>query len=385
MFINFCNFMGFYMLLPTMSLYLAKEGCPEGEIGLVIGSFTVFSIVFRLVSAALAKRFGAVRIVRCGLLTIAVGTLFFFLIHKTESYIAARLLQGAGFGATSTLIISIASEIIPPYRMAEGLGYMGLGNTLAMALGPLAGMFLSSGLGFEFMFSSMSLFSLLAAAVTFLLPQVKLFYMPEHITKKQKGVHSDKRPLAPASLAIFYGMAVTSVTAYLAVYADTAKLPTAALFFLVSTTGTVVARLLTGKVYDHRGDRVVIPPAILFLAGAFLLILHAGPGHIFSYYAASVVYGFAIGSLFPSIQTLTISSVPHSRRTIAVSIFFVCFDLGTGLGALLLGLLAARFNSYRTVFDAALMSTGIIFIGYAFFYLIPSHRRMHLERAKEDS
>jgi MFS family permease len=385
MLVNFGNFFGFFMLLPTLSIFLTQEGTPHWEIGIVIGSFTVFSIMFRILSVWLARRAGAVRSVRLGLITVALGTLFFFLIHKTESYIFARLLQGAGFGVTSTLISSLAAEITPPSRMAEGLGYMGLANTLAMVLGPLAGTALSTVFGFGAMFSAMSAFSLAAAGVTLLLPPIRLFYLPPELTKKKKrGLHLDRRPLAPASLAILYGASTTSVTAYLAVYAADFHLPSAACFFLVSAFGTIAARLTTGKIYDHRGDRLVIPPAALVLAAGFLLVLVAGNGSRLVYYLAAVVYGFGIGSVFPSIQTLAFSSVPHSRRSAAVSTFFVCSDLGNGLGAVLLGFLAGWAGGYRVVFAASVLCAALVLLVYAWFYIVPSHRMRHILASKRE-
>ncbi|MDR2406468.1 MAG: MFS transporter [Deltaproteobacteria bacterium] len=384
LFINFLNFLGFYMLLPTLSLYLTMEGCPAKEIGLVIGSFTLSSIACRLLSIVLAKRFGGVKVVRAGLLVIATGTLFFFMFHHTLSYVTARLLQGAGFGVTSTLIISMASEIIPPSHLAEGLGYMGLGNTLAMALGPLLGMFISHIWGFTVMFLSMSAASLIASSVTLLLPNIKLFYLPKHITKKPESFHLDKRPFPAASLGMLYGVAISAVTAYMAIYAQEAKLPSAASFFLVSTAGTLVARLTTGKIYDHKGDRAILPAAIFILFCGYLLILHAKTGEHLAYYLGAVVYGYGIGAVFPAIQTLTISSVPHSKRSLGVSTFFVLYDLGTGVGTVLLGLLAGHFHGYRVVFDASTFCIIFIFLGYGFFYLVPSHRKIRLALSKEE-
>ncbi|MDR2349339.1 MAG: MFS transporter [Deltaproteobacteria bacterium] len=383
LFVNFTNFMGFFMLLPTLSLYLTAEGCPETEIGLVIGSFTVFSIVFRLLSTKVAKRFGAVRAVRFGLLTSAVGTLFFFLIHSTGSYVAARLLQGAGFGVTSTMIVTIASEIIPPSRMAEGLGYLGLGSTAAMALGPLVGIFAAEKAGFGFMFSAVSFFGLTAAAITLTIPGIKVFF-PVPATPKTERFRLDRRPFPAAALAVFYGIAISSVSAFLAVYAENAKLPGAAAFFLVSTTGTLVARLLTGKIYDRKGDRAVIPPATLLLFVSFALLLGARPVHPFAYYAAAVIYGFAIGSLFPSIQSLAIGSVPHSGRSVSVTTFFVCYDFGTGSGAMILGFLAGWFGGYRVVFFGAEVCVALIVLTYGFFYLLPGQRKIRLSLAAKE-
>ncbi|MDR1308294.1 MAG: hypothetical protein LBL95_00045, partial [Deltaproteobacteria bacterium] len=56
--INFFIFLGFDMLLPTLSVYLDAQGCSKEEIGLIFGSFAVSSVFSRLMSARLSRRLG---------------------------------------------------------------------------------------------------------------------------------------------------------------------------------------------------------------------------------------------------------------------------------------------------------------------------------------
>jgi MFS family permease len=102
------------------------------------------------------------------------------------------------------------------------------------------------------------------------------------------------------------------------------------------------------------------------------------------YYIGAIIYGFAIGSVFPSIQTLSIRSVPGSKRSIGVSVFFVLYDFGTGVGTIVLGVLAGHFNGYRVVFNAAIVATLIIFLSYGFFFLIPKNRAKRLMLAQKE-
>ncbi|MDR2354276.1 MAG: MFS transporter [Deltaproteobacteria bacterium] len=383
-FLNFFNFMGFYMLLSTLSLYLKGNSCSDTEIGIIIGSFTISSILSRILSIPLAKSFGAVRVVRTGLIVFAIGTLFFFLIKAIPSYLAARILEGAGFGVTSTLLISMVAQIIPPKRMAEGLGFMGLGTTVSMAIGPLFGLFVANEFGFECMFSIMTMFTMISAAVTLMLPKINLF--TSHAIQKPKGFHGlhlDLRPLPPSSLAFFYGIAICSVTAYMAVFTANKHLPSAAIFFVTSTIGTMISRIFAGKLYDRHGHFVVIPPAAILLGSAFLLIVHSplDRSH-FIFFLSSIFYGLGIGALFPAIQTLTLTSMPPEKRTSAAVVFYVFYDLGNGLGTVILGFLAGLFGDYAYTYIASSISLAILFLTYAFFFLWPKRRQAFEARAK---
>jgi MFS family permease len=228
------------------------------------------------------------------------------------------------------------------------------------------------------MFSSMAVCALLAALLTFSLPRILL---PFQKKTAKEHFHLDRRPLPSASLALFYGICVCSITSYLAIFADLDHLPSAALFFVIATVGTALARILAGRVYDHRGHAFVVPPAALLLAVAFALIYHSiSPS---TYYVAAIIYGVGVGSLFPALQTLTLSSVPTTKRTSATAALYVFFDLGSGLGTVIMGILADSFQDYRPIYLVSLASVVVLFSFYAFFFLSSKRRKAFEKAAKQ--
>ena len=66
--------------------------------------------------------------------------------------LAVRILHGAGFGITTTTYGTVVSDLIPSARRGEGMGYFGLSGTLAMALGPLIGLWLMQTYNFTILF-----------------------------------------------------------------------------------------------------------------------------------------------------------------------------------------------------------------------------------------
>jgi MFS family permease len=455
--VNLCVFMGFNMLLPTLPLFLEGAGLTEQEIGVVFGSFTVSAVTARLSAARLSGIFGAAAAARIGLFVLSAGTLAFVLRDSVPFYMAARLLQGLGAGLTSTLMVSLASQTIPPSRIGEGLGYLGLGPTVAMATGPFTGLYLAETFGFGVMFMAAAACSLVAGFVSLMLPKIAV-PGPKGAGGGRTSGKGDSQPasrgetppmqeaaravlaartamaggngggaaagavagagaaagvvagagaaagvgalagadagagavpgagslsplppapaghgpcvpsriewaaVAPSFLMFVYAVAVSAVTTYLAVYAAERGLPSAAEFFVVSTGGTLVSRLWAGRLYDRKGHFFVVPPALALVAFAVASLVSV-PGRALMDVSA-VLYGIGAGALFPSLQTLALTSVPRERRTSASACFFVAFDVGMGAGSVAMGGLAGMFASYRAAFVAAIAFLAYFIVCY---------------------
>jgi predicted MFS family arabinose efflux permease len=299
----------------------------------------------------------------------------FFLIPHEFFYALARVLHGAGVGLTSTLMVSMAAQVIPPQRLGEGLGYLGLGATVALAIGPLVGIDLAQVFGYKVLFTSVAMCSVLAAVVSLLLPFIRL---SSDLAPDPPGLNSfiETRALGPSSLIFIMGASSCAVSAYLAIYCKELGLANAAAFFVVSTIGTLLARVTSGRIYDRYGAVAVIPPAVLLLIMALLVLV------LFPYpvpmTVASIFYGLGFGSVFPAVQALTLSSVPSERRTAASAVFYICFDLGIGLGTLSLGLLAGHFGTFSVVYIAS--PVFLLCLLVVFFTLLSQHKLKGVQR-----
>jgi MFS family permease len=166
------------------------------------------------------------------------------------------------------------------------------------------------------------------------------------------------------------GMAFNTIIVYMALFCKERGLDHADSFFMLSTVGILAARLSSGRVYDAFGHRCVIPPAAGLLIGAVILLyLAESPGLLFS---ASLLYGLSSGALFPGLQALTLAAVQPEQRTEATASFMNSYDLGFGLGALLMGRLAFLSQRYATVYLAA---AGVMLVFLAFYLAYYFRRR----------
>ncbi|PGZ47177.1 hypothetical protein A6E21_24375 [Bacillus cereus] len=73
---------------------------------------------------------------------------------------------------------------------------------------------------------------------------------------------------------------------------------------------------------------------------------------------AAILYGIGFGSAQPALQAAMLTIVDSSKRGVANASFFTEFDLGIGLGAILLGVVSQMFG-YRILFAGSAIS-GLI-------------------------
>ena len=69
---NFAIFLGFYVLLPTLPIYVIEAGGSQAEAGLTFGLFTVSSVLIRPVSGWAIDRLGRRTLIGVGVLLFAV-------------------------------------------------------------------------------------------------------------------------------------------------------------------------------------------------------------------------------------------------------------------------------------------------------------------------
>ncbi|MDR0356454.1 MAG: MFS transporter [Deltaproteobacteria bacterium] len=369
-FLNVFIFLGFDVLLPTLTVYLEEHGHSRDAIGRIFSFFTVAAIIMRMLAPKLVLKYKPFALVRLGLLIAGLAVTSYYFAHSAVSASLARFFHGLGFGLTSTLLMALAAGIVPPGKMAQGMGFLGLGTILTLAVGPSFGIWLRDSFGYLVMFLAVAGFYLCALFWTMRMPDLDLPAPPEN-KPKPKLVFISRLVLAPSFLMFSTGVSISAVAIYLALYFKEIDLPYSGLFFGLATIGIVISRVFSGQLQDRCGHRVVIFPAICSMTLAVTLIPHIqGRGLLL---LAAVLWGISTGAIFPSVQALAFSSVqPHQRTSVASSLFNA-FDVGMGIGSVALGFIAEHFETYRAAFRGATVNCVIFLCFYlaAFFFRRP--------------
>lgn len=343
-------FTGFYMLLPTMPVYIKALGGYDAHVGLATGLFTLVAVLFRPLSGGMVDQYGRIPFLLWGLVVFAVTMALYGWVNSVAALILLRMIQGMSWSFITTASAAAVADVIPPDRRGEGMGWFGMAMTLAMAVGPLIGVAAQEGYSFRgaFVIAAGLAVAALGAAVTVRVP------FQRKAGKRRLEVFD---PAAvPVSVAVaFLALAYGAVTTFLPLFAGTIDV-NSGVFFFVYACALAVARPLAGTLSDRYGEAFVVIPATV-LASVSLLVLSAATG-VGGVLAAAALYGMGFGSAQPALQAAILRMVSRERIGVANASFFTAFDLGIAFGSTLLGWVSQRLG-YRAVFIAAAGSLAI--------------------------
>jgi MFS family permease len=294
-----------------------------------------------------------------------------------------RVIQGFTFGTVSTTGNTLVIDIMPSSRRGEGLGYYGVMNNLAMSIGPMTGLFISTTGNYDIIFYA----SLVSGGLGLIF--ASLIKVERKVPKTQnKGWSLDRFFLKaglPACfsllfLAIPWGMTMT----FIAMYAGELGLShNSGFFFTVMAVGLIISRIGSGKRVD-RGEitRVIMQGMAVLSVGilceAFLGMLTGWSitaGYV-AYFAAAFFIGFGYGTIFPAYNMMFVNLAPNDRRATANATYLTGWDVGMGLGMFFGGRIAEQW-SFGTLYfvDIALAAVAIVWF---ITYVAPDFQRNKL-------
>lgn len=361
--------LGFYLLLPTLPLHIEDLGIGESQLGFIIGSFTLSSVVVRPIIGGLLDRFGRRFFIVAGLILVAIAMFLYNWSSGIFLLLLLRVLHGSGWAMSTTSIGTSITDVIPALRRNEGMGWYGMSMSVSMAIGPVFGVWMVQSYSFRHLIvlaSCLSVAAILMALAT-KVPAIRS-------DNKRKAVFFDKSVL-PISAAIFF-LALTygGITTFLPLFAGSIQV-NAGTFFLAYAVALTLARPVAGRLADRYNEgSIIIPSMILTIIALLILSLSDGlPGVIVS----AILYGVGFGSAQPTLQAAILGLVSPAKKGMANASFFTAMDLGIGLGSILLGVISQLFG-YPALFAACAVS------GFIALLIFTGFVRRTLLRGKEE-
>lgn len=358
---NSIMFMAFEMLLPTLPLFVSSIGGNASQVGLVTGVFMFSAIIIRPFTSSLAAKVHKKILLLVGVALCALMTGAYYWAPNVGTVLVIRLVHGLGFGIATTYFATIVTDIIPKDRRGEGMGYFGVGETVAVSVGPLIGTSILVAFDFHGLFYGGMGILFLALLMTALVPR-KSGGSTNQISPASTSVKLfEKKVLFPSLLIMLTGVAAGSIMSFFALYAREKGFDMVAWFFFVVALGSFLVRLVTGKMYDRLGPAPVLIPASVVMMAGILLITMSNSNLLFLISAA--LYGIGFGAIFPAIQTWCLDLVEQHEHEHAMASFFNFFDLGIGGGSMILGIVATTF-SYQAVYYIAIAFMALFLLLY---------------------
>lgn len=360
----------FFILVPTLPFYLRDTfSIGQSMVGFVLSCYTIAVLSIRPFSGFLADTFPRKRVyIIAYCLFVATFFGYFAITTVLALFIALRIFHGFTFGTLTTTGNTLAIDVMPSSRRGEGLGYYGVMGNLAMAFGPMVGLFIMSSGNYQILF-----WCSIAAGTTGLI-FASMVNAPRRppVLQPNKALSIDRFFLIegiPACLSLFmlaipYGM----TTCYMALYATQSGLTSSTgLFFTVMAVGLISSRLNSGKRVDCGLVTQTIRRGIIIAFFGVLAEPALGTAAEWSitagyvvYFVAALLIGYGFGTMFPAFNTLFINLAPHSRRATANATYLTGWDVGIGCGMLLGGFLSEHSFALCYLTGAGLVIVSLI-------------------------
>lgn len=391
-----CSFVVGQGLNSGTSVYLDHLGQGATLAGVLAAVFSASAGVARLACGPIIDNIGRVKVMLVGTALLFVGTVLPVLASGTAAFTVARILQGVGFSAATTASATAASDVLPLSRLGEGIGYYGLGQALAMSVGPALALFLVNTDPAENLYLGLSAMAALSFLFTLLcryeknprrLPETSAYrqrFMAQRAQADGAGAAADgaaaneaaaneaaasaeKATVAagtagedgstgaqpvkkesfirsffePRALPGMLPMLVLSPAFgfgifFMGLYGTSLGYANAGLFYTVSAVAMIAVRLTSKAFMDKVAPFKIMACTVACGLVAFVMVYFGGTSELL-FYAAGIPYGVCLGIAIPLNQSVAVKNTPAERWGAANALYLLASDVGIGAASAIWG------------------------------------------------
>ncbi|TVY03053.1 MFS transporter [Cohnella terricola] len=358
-----------FLISPLIPTLQNMFDVPTEKAGWMMGSYTLGSAAFALISGPLSDGWDRKKVLVGGLVCFAISTALCGFAVDFWTMVLFRLLAGVSAAFTAPQVWAAVPTLFPPARIGKALGVVYAGLAMSQAFGVPIGSLLAS-IRWSVPFWAIGLFALaLAAAVAIYVPAMK----PRQSQGAPSSIFRRYVPLLQSGKARGTYLAYFCVhLGSSATFAFLGKWMADRFHLAVDETGYVIIFLGLGNLLGSLMSASVIKalnPLRTMAAGmAILAAAYVALPHVTTASIAAGAYFFiflVLGILFPLMVTIMNGLNPTIRGTIS-SLSTSTMNAATTCGAWVAGTLYATFNGYSAIGIFAAISLACSLLVFVF-------------------
>lgn len=362
---TFMGFSGYAVLLPVAPLWAVHGGADEGGAGLVNGVLLLFTVLTQFTIPGALRRFGWGPVLAAGLVLLGLPAVAFVASDALMPVLLLSAIRGVGFGILTVAGSAAVAELSDPHTRGAAVGVYGLAvagpQVFLLPLGP----WIAEMVNFTivFLIAAVPLLGIPPALRLGAVLQGQGSSKPDSTEPRGPEPAAMSTPravvalLRPMTLLLGVTLAGGAIISFAPQMIDDPLVAAVALALLGTTSA--ITRWGLGPLGDRYGPRRFIWLLVLVtVASMTLAALAVGDMSSVSLFLVScALLGCAYGGQQNLTLVVALSAVTRRHYGLASAMWNIGFDLGSGLGSVLVGAIAMWSG-----FPAALLATAAVAI-----------------------
>ncbi len=359
-------FLSIFLLQAAVPQYLLNRGYSNGVIGLVVGILSVSAILPRPLLGAAMDRGTLLPLLLIGAILMLTSPLY--ALAALPVLVAVRLVQGVASAIFVTGGPVMVSDLTPPARRGEAIGLFNVASTVAIAIGPQAGLFLGGQVSYTLTFALSAVAALLC--IVLLLP-LRSTPPTVHAADAVRGSLLEWRVLPAAVPGFAVSLAIGMIFAFIVTLMDGRGMAGAGFYYTLDAVGFFFIRAIGGRWSDRYGRWRVVIPGVVGM-GAALGILVLFPNYV-AFAIAGLIWGGSIALTLPELNALAVDLVPPARRGAALATFTGISELGIAIAGVAFGWVADAVSLPAVFLIASVLLFGAAAWSFVRYGRQPTH------------
>ncbi len=361
-------FASFNMLIPELPSYLSQLGGADYK-GLIISLFTVTAMLSRPFSGKLSDKIGRVPVMMFGSAVCLICSAIYPMLTSIYGFFLLRFVHGFSTGFTPTGQAAYLSDVIPPNRRGEAMGFLGTAGAIGSACGPAIGGLVAMKFGLSTMFYLSSLFAFTSIIILINTQETlkeKKRFRPAMLKITGSDIF-EPRVLAPCLVMVLCAYAYGAVYTLIPDFGTFVGIKNKGLLFTYLTVASLLVRLLAGKASDRFGRVPVLRFSSLLIIISMVIVGLAETQWMLI--IGIILYGFGQGTTSPTLLAWATDLSDEHHKGRGVASLYIFMEMGIGLGAIFSAWLYA--NDSANFFFTFMVSSILAFIAFGFLTLKP--------------
>jgi predicted MFS family arabinose efflux permease len=359
------------LLSTVIPLWLSDRfNADSAEIGLVLGLSGISTIIARPFMGFALDRWGRKKILYVSIFLFGAINFLYIFAGSLFTISLIRFFQCIPYAASTTAIITIATDMLPEERQGEGLSYFTTSTTIPLAVGPTLGLALYNiNWAYPFIFSGSIGFVCLIAAFMVRIPDFKP-------APKKFSVQSlfNKGVAIIALIATISFSALPGLFSYMAFYGKEISLNLELIGFIYASyaASLLLTRILGAKIINRQDPKISgVISLTFYVFGVFIIgVWRNIVGTVFG----AFIMGMGAGIILPTLLMMALNLAPD-KRGLCNALVYGGIDVANSLGSILFGTIAKFYGSYGTTY---IVFSGFELIGLVlfWFFTIPNYEKL---------